>query len=155
MRKKKKNNKGFSLVEIIIAIAIMAILAGVLAPQLIKYIGQSRKSSDVEMAQTIATAVSTALAQEMAYDAAGSTYLSACVSTSTDEFHKAVKAVLGGGSTNPTPKTKGYVDFYIKIAGDKNSFSIYAATSTSTPPASPTDDADMLYPVIGSNFVNN
>ncbi|MCQ2541905.1 MAG: prepilin-type N-terminal cleavage/methylation domain-containing protein, partial [Lachnospiraceae bacterium] len=29
-----KNNKGFSLVELIIVIAIMAILVGVIAPQL-------------------------------------------------------------------------------------------------------------------------
>ena len=32
MKKEKMNDKGFSLVELIIVIAIMAILAGVLAP---------------------------------------------------------------------------------------------------------------------------
>ena len=47
MKKVKINNKGFSLVELIIVIAIMAILAGALAPQLIKYIDNSRKSTDV------------------------------------------------------------------------------------------------------------
>ena len=31
---KKKNNKGFTLVELVIAIAILAILVGLLAPQL-------------------------------------------------------------------------------------------------------------------------
>ena len=38
---KKTNNKGFSLVELIIVVAIMAILIGVLAPQYIKYVEKS------------------------------------------------------------------------------------------------------------------
>jgi prepilin-type N-terminal cleavage/methylation domain-containing protein len=53
----KKNNKGFSLVELIIVIAIMAVLVGVLAPQFIKYVEQSRKSRDIQTAQEIREAV--------------------------------------------------------------------------------------------------
>lgn len=40
----KKYDGGFSLVELIIVIAIMAVLAGALAPMLIKYIQKSRDS---------------------------------------------------------------------------------------------------------------
>jgi len=49
----KKNNNGFSLVELIIVIAIMAVLVGVLAPQFIKYVEQSRRSRDISTAQEI------------------------------------------------------------------------------------------------------
>ena len=44
---KKMNNKGFSLVELIIVIAIMAVLVGVLAPQFIKYVEKSKESKDI------------------------------------------------------------------------------------------------------------
>ena len=55
-----KNNKGFSLVELIIVIAIMAILVGVMAPQLIKYIEKTNVSSDTQLADAVHGAVITA-----------------------------------------------------------------------------------------------
>ena len=61
-------NKGFSLVELIIVIAIMAILAAAIAPALIRYIDKSRRSDDVAAAETINTAAQAALANEEAYD---------------------------------------------------------------------------------------
>ncbi len=78
---KKMNNKGFSLVELIIVIAIMAILAGAIAPALIRYIDKSRKSNDVSSAKTIKTAIETALGNETIYEyitspTAGYTYIS-------------------------------------------------------------------------------
>lgn len=53
---KKINNKGFSLVELIIVIAIMAVLVGVLAPQFVKYVEQSRRSKDVQNAANLQVA---------------------------------------------------------------------------------------------------
>ncbi|MCM1048042.1 MAG: prepilin-type N-terminal cleavage/methylation domain-containing protein [Clostridiales bacterium] len=44
--KKEMNNKGFSLVELIIVIAIMVILIAVLAPQYLRYVEKARVSSD-------------------------------------------------------------------------------------------------------------
>lgn len=43
---KKMNNKGFSLVELIIVIAIMAVLIAVLAPQYMRFIERGRVASD-------------------------------------------------------------------------------------------------------------
>jgi type IV pilus assembly protein PilA len=59
---KKMDNKGFSLVELIIVIAIMAILVGVLAPQFIKYVEQSRQSSDLQSIDEVKTAIETYVA---------------------------------------------------------------------------------------------
>lgn len=46
LKETKLNNKGFSLVELIIVIAIMAVLIGVLAPQYLRYVEKSRRSAD-------------------------------------------------------------------------------------------------------------
>lgn len=54
---KKMNNKGFSLVELIIVIAIMAVLIVVLAPQYLKYVEKSRNSTDVTNATEIVSAL--------------------------------------------------------------------------------------------------
>lgn len=57
---RKKDNKGFSLVELIIVIAIMAILVGVLAPQYLKYVEKSRRSADLDQLDSVYTACTTA-----------------------------------------------------------------------------------------------
>ena len=69
-KKAKKNNKGFSLVELIVVIAIMAVLVGVLAPTLIGNIEKSRESKDLQNLDSIRQAVVTAMADEKVYSEA-------------------------------------------------------------------------------------
>lgn len=51
-----KNNKGFSLVELIIVIAIMAVLVGVIGTQVIPYIEKSRQARDIQVMNGLCTA---------------------------------------------------------------------------------------------------
>lgn len=59
-----KNNKGFSLVELIVVIAIMAVLVGVLAPTLLRYVEKSRVQKDDSAVAEVVQAVKIALADE-------------------------------------------------------------------------------------------
>ncbi|MCM1282456.1 MAG: type II secretion system GspH family protein [Muribaculaceae bacterium] len=68
---KKRNNKGFSLVELIVVIAIMAVLMVVLAPAMLRYVEKSRVQKDESAAAEVAHAVELALAQEDIYVEAG------------------------------------------------------------------------------------
>ena len=64
----RKFNKGFSLVELIVVIAIMAILVSVMAPSLMKQINDARYSKDKATINNVAEAVFNGIAEEETYD---------------------------------------------------------------------------------------
>lgn len=62
-KNEKKDNKGFSLVELIIVIAIMAILVGIVGTQVIPYINKSKVSKDQQVLNSFSSAAVTAYAE--------------------------------------------------------------------------------------------
>lgn len=111
-KQKFMGNKGFSLVELIIVIAIMAILVGVLAPQMLRYVERTRVSADTQLADSVRTAVRTAMMDPVVLgDNDSNTYiagiiaanntqataleLSALASATSNEFIESVAQTLG------------------------------------------------------------
>lgn len=112
---KRLGNKGFSLVELIVVIAIMAVLVGVLAPTLIRNVEKSRESKDAQNVDQIKSALEVALQKEDAYAAAvpasGATAATAItinnasgVVVSNTTVSNAIHESLDVTSTKPTSK---------------------------------------------------
>ena len=104
----KKSNKGFSLVELIIVIAIMAILAAAIAPALIRYIDKSRKADDLQLAGNIASAASAALANEDAYAEInfGESNTDVEIAKGDNVTSKSIGTFVNGAATNGTELVK-------------------------------------------------
>lgn len=98
---RKKNNKGFSLVELIIVIAIMAILVGVVGTQVLPYMDKSREAKDFQLVSSVCTAATTAFAENA--DTVGSTdfdliYTAAADPTTHTDVTADIKQLLGVAS---------------------------------------------------------
>ena len=106
LRDKKKDNKGFTLVELVIVVAILAILVGILAPQYTKYVEKSRKAADASNLENLVTVIKTAAA-----DASDSVP----VDTYTISLTKDGTSVTAGKSENQNTINGVVTEF----AGDK------------------------------------
>ena len=128
----KKDNKGFSLVELIIVIAIMAVLIGLLAPQYLRFVDKSKLSADVSNAQAIASAYNVAFADGKVI--ANSTYTGNGGTTCTDS--------VGMGMWPEGKKADKAATWKVVTNVDGVSYITLGGTSIYPKPASPYDNVN-------------
>jgi len=136
MKKITKNNKGFSLIELIIVIAIMAVLVAIIAPNLTKYLGSSKKNTDKKNSDEIVSTIKTCITDfettngdlisstgtaTVTWSASGSTVLG----TSNDTSFKALVDAAIDADKTESKKTSGT---YAQVDIDKQADGTYKIT---------------------------
>ncbi len=136
-------NKGFSLVELIVVIAIMAILVGVAVPVYTSYIEKTQKNKDIQMVDEIKHAIEIAAVGESWYQ-------------TMSNGGMAMIVITEGGTTVQGPSTQGSGDLSALVSAAmtktfgsleslKLSYDGWKGTLTST----------NLADVVGSTYYNN
>ena len=111
LKDKKKDNKGFTLVELVIVVAILAIFVGILAPQYTKYVEKSRKAADASNLENLVTVMKTAASDSTDKIAAGTYKITlsdndVAVTNDNDKNVKKVKEVFDEFAGNDWAHTK-------------------------------------------------
>lgn len=130
---KKNNNKGFSLVELIVVVLIMGIIAVALAPQVMKWVGTSKESTDASNKDALRSSAQTALAdwqQAHILPGTGKNY-KATISAGAITEDSANDAAWGGYKTcldevtgTDYPTGKACTNFVLTIDGQTGKVSV-------------------------------
>lgn len=140
---KKLDNKGFSLVELIIVIAIMAILIGVVGTQVIPYLNRSREAKDLQILSSYGTAAVSAYsmnAEKITANLTVSIYDTTVTDASKKLIQDTVKELTYATLPTNWSSTAGTSIASIEVAYD-------FSTNTVTVTAKDSSGAQVLQPV--------
>lgn len=102
--KKVKNKKGFTLIELIVVIAILGILAMIAIPKIGGFQDSAKLKADVASAKTVANQLAVLVANgDILTTTATKTWTSA---STTDADYVKLQAAMNGGKV-PVPQLKG------------------------------------------------
>ncbi|MBQ2804041.1 MAG: prepilin-type N-terminal cleavage/methylation domain-containing protein [Lachnospiraceae bacterium] len=112
-----KSNRGFSLVEMIIVIAIMAVLVGIMAPMFLMYVKESKRTVDVDSAMKMVKAVHIMTAEGVPCTDEKYYWNTSTTMSGTDIYAKAFQHI----GLVPKSVTDENYTWYIYYSNDKKS----------------------------------
>ena len=134
--------EGFTLIELIIVIAILAIISAIAVPNVLEAIDNSRKTTDISNAKIIADAAATVMAQDESYaDPTDGDY---DITNDSTGFAGAVSDKLNNVELAPKYNSDTLNTFVLNVSG--SDLHVYAS------PDSGSSGATELYPSPASAY---
>ena len=108
---KKMNKKGFTIVELVIVIAVIAVLAAVLIPTFGGMIDKANESKALSNAKNALTVVSVVTAEDGIVDATPDAYIAVKLDDKTTYYFEYDNGALNADGTTEAPTLTGYDAF--------------------------------------------
>lgn len=115
-----KDNRGFSLVELIVVVLIMAIIAVALAPQVMKWVHNSRMATDIQTRDSLKEQCQLALADVHAFDRVKNGGYMITITKNTSGNTSIVYDDVTGTGITPDPTTDAYWANLLLVTGDRD-----------------------------------
>lgn len=138
MKRIRSNEKGFTLIELIIVIAILAVIAAIAVPNIMSAVSNGRKTTDVTNAKMLANAAATVTARDDRFGNVSGVYTTTgagvLTASGTGVQNFADEVVVELNNAVPLPKYKGGTAagasaFVMTIAADNSITIVTSATS--------------------------
>ena len=135
----ENDKKGFSLVELIIVMAIMAILVGIVASQVLPYMEKSRQSKDQQILSSLCTDITSAIAQSGESCTGGSTTLDSLASITNSATVTELESLRSGKTlTNINSESAGALgsklmkgtSVYVEVDNSTGKIAVWAGATT-------------------------
>jgi len=137
-----KKQKGFTLIEMVVVLAIIAVLIAIAVPQVLRQINNAKKNADIANAKTIATAIQQWVAEGNTFGSGTGSY---SVVSETSPISSGLSSYITGG----VPKVRYNNSWKFVYRYDTATETVYVGVQEKA------DENYQLYPYVADQGLKN